>query len=86
MKTCPFCGKTAEVNETLLPEQSTSTENKIPNGAVITRTIALSNSTIYKYRRKAYIIQCSDPKCIGRLHKIYIDRKEAINAWDRRAD
>ena len=87
LKPCPFCGSPAQISLSHFPAQGTCNQKYIPEDAKIikVRTIGQAHPhTQYIYEKVAYVPQCSDQTCIGRVRKKYHTEQEAENAWNRR--
>ena len=86
MKPCPFCGKSAVVTLFHFPTQSCYRLEKVPTNAQVIRTVERNYRTVIYYQRTAYIPQCSDPSCFGRVRKMFDSEESAVNAWNRRKE
>ena len=87
MKPCPFCGGEAIMTIGELPAKYTNQKAEIPTGARMSRERRFPNgSTVYVYRLKAYIPQCTNTSCLGRAYKRFETETAATEAWNKRAD
>lgn len=87
LKPCPFCWGEAIMTIGELPARYTNRENEIPADARISMVRKLpKGKTVYVYRKKAYIPQCADTSCLGRVYKRFETEAAATEAWNKRAD
>lgn len=87
LKACPFCGGDAVMHVGEYPARYANHEKEIPKDARIIRDTRFpSGVRSIEYRQKAYIPQCADSSCLGRVRKPFETRKEAVEAWNQRAD
>jgi|GEM_PF-2123827 len=87
LKSCPFCGGTAELHKRYHSiEEIVDEESAIPKDAKYLYKKITPEKEMYFFRRKLYIPRCVDTRCIGRNSKPFFNKDEAIEAWNRRAD
>ena len=87
LKPCPFCGGEAIMHIGEYPSQLVRYKKEIPKGARYIRSTSYpSGNTWHEYRMPAFIPQCVDTKCIGRVRRLFETKVEAIEAWNRRAE
>ena len=82
---CPFCGGEAMMRLGEFQAKSCTHKKEIPKGArLIRKSTYPSGATYYEYRQKAFIPQCLNSKCLGRVHRLFETAEEATEAWNRR--
>ncbi len=88
LKPCPFCG-----GEVVMHERFDSISKyvhkkaEIPKNAKFLRSTKYASGTLYyEYREKVFVPQCCDTSCMGRSQRMFKSEKEAVEAWNRRAD
>ncbi len=87
LKPCPFCGGEAVLSSGEYSAEYTEFKKNIPKGARLIRSMKYpSGKTYHEYRCKAYVPQCTDTKCLGRVYKLFETEEKAIEAWNRRAE
>lgn len=86
LKHCPFCGGEAMMRIGEFQAKSCTNKKEMPQGArLIRKSTYPSGVTYYEYRQKAFIPQCLDSKCLGRVYRLFETAEEAAEAWNRRA-
>ena len=88
LKPCPFCGGEADTHKRRTSCRFyANSKRAIPKNGTLIREIIYSDGVkSFEYYKNEWVAQCSDTSCIGRVNKPYPSEKEAIEAWDRRAD
>ena len=85
LKPCPFCCGEAVMHIGEYPTRYAEHKKEIPKEARIIRgSVYPSGKRSIEYRQKAYIPQCADATCLGRVRKLFETEKEAVTTWNRR--
>ena len=87
LKSRPFCGGVAELYKRYYSiEEIVDEESAIPKDAKYLYKKITPEKEMCFFRRKVYIPRCIDTKCVGRNTRPFFNEKEAVEAWNRRAD
>ena len=86
LKPCPFCGGDAFMRLSEFPTKNCKHKKEMPKDArLIKKSTYPSGTTFYEYRQKAYVPQCLDTSCLGRVYHLFETAQQAAEAWNRRA-
>lgn len=87
LKPCPFCGGDAYMHLGEFPPKSCRHKKEMPKRSRLLRKSTYpSGATYYEYRQTAFIPQCTDSTCLGRVYKLFESPEEAAEAWNRRVE
>jgi hypothetical protein len=82
LKPCPFCGGEAYF-DSIERKNSTLWKEKVPEYAMLIGDMEISGGkTLFRYMYRLYMPRCKG--CGGAIGALFISRKKAAEAWNRR--